>query len=413
MNVYLLPHHRLDPRFRYTLEREAPARPDGAADGTGPPPGFWRRIGAWIRQAYRKLKVDYDNVVHGHEQIRLSRLVLIMDRDPDLTLVIPAGMSRESAMEAVRGVIRSGLMALRSHAFRNVLTALVMMIVLFGATPTHVGAVIFYPLIGLYAWGRYWEDRLIRGRMNHLLEVGLGGNGQEHFREEPHLSRLEELFRERARPEAGYRSAIEYLDGLDGQLDGASSPQHALMHKYYSDIGRLDPYERYQDRIRKKLVETVKLVGHHLWEFWKGSFRWSLTTTRIVGIRVPNLLFVLLGAVAAVYAGIVYFTWKTKTVETFPRFVRASVELPGHAKIRVEAWPREIQQSRGNELSHDAAPSDIFEVACPVDSSRIDLWLLVSEMLVGHETSRSGTVECQGAEGDFRHSANYEIHIKY
>jgi hypothetical protein len=357
--------------------------------------------------------VDYDNVVHGHEQIRLSRLVLMMDRDPELTLVIPAGMLRESAMEAVRGVIRSGLMALRSHAIRNVLTALVMMIVLFGAVPTHFAAILFYPLIGLYAWGRYWEDRLIRNRMNHLLEVGLGGNGQEHFREEPHLSRLEDLFREKARPEAGYRSAIEYLDGLDGQQDGKASPQHVLMHKYYSDIGRLDPYERYQDRIRKKLVETAKLIGHALWDFWKASFHWSLTTTRIVGIRVPNLLFILLGALAAGYAGIWYFSWKTSKMETFPRFVRASVELPGHAKIRVEAWPLAMQQSRGQEVSHDAAPSGLFELACPVDSSRIELWPIISEMLLNHEKNKSGQVDCQGVEGDFRHSANYEIHIKF
>jgi hypothetical protein len=413
MNVYLLPHHRLDPRFRYTLEREAPARPDAAGDGDGPLPSFRRRVRNWARQAYRKLKVDYDNVVHGHEQIRLSRLVLMMDRDPDLTLVIPAGMSREDATESVRGVIRSGLMALRSHAIRNVLTALVMMIVLFAATPTHFAAIVLFPLIGLYAWGRYWEDRLIRRRMNHLLEVGLSGNGQEHFREEPHLSRLEELFRECARPEAGYSAAIEYLDRLDGQLDGNASPQHTLMHKYYSDIGRLDPYERYQDRIRKKLIETVKLVAHHLWEFWKGSFRWSLSTTRVIGIRVPNLLFVLLGGLALGYAGIWYFSWKSAEMETFPRFVRASVELPGHAKIRVEAWPREIQQSRGSEVSHDAAPSEIFEVACPVDSSRIDLWRIVSEMLRDHASSRSGTVECQGAEGKFPHPAAYEIRIKY
>jgi hypothetical protein len=413
MNVYLLPHHRLDPRFRYTLEREATARPDAAADGAGPAPGLWRRLWNRIKLSYRKLKVDYDNVVHGHEQIRLSRLVLMMDRDPELTLVIPADMSRESAMEAVRGVIRSGLMAIRSHAVRNVLTALVMMIVLFGATPTHFGAIIFYPLIGLYAWGRYWEDRLIRRRMNHLLEVGLGGNGQEHFREEPHLRRLEELFREKARPEAGYRCAIEYLDGLDGQQDGQASPQHVLMHKYYSDIGRLDPYERYQDRIRKKLIETAKLVAHHLWEFWKGSFRWSLTTTRIAGLRVPNVLFVLLGALGAGYCGIWYFSWTTNTTETFPRFVRASVELPGHAKIRVEAWPLATQQSRGQEVSHDSAPSGLFELACPVDSSRIELWPIISEMVSKHEKTRNGQVECQGVEGEFPHSANYEIHIKF
>jgi hypothetical protein len=413
MNVYLLPHHRLDPRFRYTLEREAAARADRAVDESGPRPGLWRRLRNWLQRTYRKLKVDYDTVVHGHEQIRLSRLVLMMDRDPDLTLVIPANMARESAMEAIRGVIRSGLMALRSHAVRNVLTAMVMMIVLFGATPTHFAAIVFYPLIGLYAWGRYWEDRLIRRRMNHLLEVGLGSNGDEHFREEPHLGRLEELFREKARPEAAYRAAIEFLDGLDGQQDGQASPQHVLMHKYYSDIGRLDPYERYQDRIRKKLIETAKLVAHHLWEFWKAAFRWSLTTTRIVGLRVPNLSFVLLGAVGAGYGGIWLFQFRTSTSETFPQFVRASVELPGHAKIRVEAWPLATQESRGQELSHESGPSGLFDLACPVDSSRIDLWPIISEMISKHEKHRDGEVACQGVEGEFAHRAKYEIRVKY
>src|SRR5262245_20251430 len=137
MNVYLLPHHRFDPRFRYTLERESIASSDGVVV-PAQPSGFWRRMWLRLRHWYRRLKLDYDHVVHGHEQIRLSRLVLMMDRDPNLTLVVPAGMSRESALVAIHGVIRAGLMALRSHAIRNVLTALVMMIVLFGAVPTHV-----------------------------------------------------------------------------------------------------------------------------------------------------------------------------------------------------------------------------------------------------------------------------------
>lgn len=407
MNVYLLPHHRLDPRFRYTLEREAPPS-DGAADGAVPPLGLMRRVGMWLKHGYRKLKVDYDNVVHGHEHIRLSRLVLMMDRDPELTLVIPAGMTRESAVEAVRGVIRSGLMALRSHAVRNVITALVMMIVLFAAT---FAAIILFPLIGLYAWGRYWEDQLIRRRLNHLLDVGLGANSSEHFREEPHLVRLEDLFRETARPEAAYRSAIEYFDGIDREQDGQASPQHALMYKYYSDIGRLDPYERYQDRLRKKVVETAKLVAHHLWEFWKSAFWWSLRTTRIAGLRVSNLLFTLLGALAVGYVGIWYFSWKT--VETFPRFVHASVEWQGQAIIQVEAWPLATLQSRSQEGNVDSPPSAVFELACPMDSSRVALWPIISDMLSKHEKKRSGEVECEGIDGETSHRAAYEIHIKF
>ena len=297
MNVYLLPHHRLDPRFQYNLEREVAAGIPGAPgsrgmDPTEKPPGRLRRYFMSAREYLRRMKVDYDTVVHGHEQIRLSRLVITMDRDPSLTLVIPADMTRERALQAIRGVIRSGQMAHRSSAIRNVVTAVVMMIFLFGAIPTHIAAVIFYPLIALYAWGRYWEDRLIRRTMTHLLEDRLAPDSGERFREEAHLAQLEELFSRTARPDDAYRQATDYLDGLDHKMDGLSQPQHALMFNYYRDIGRLDPYERYQDRIRKKLVETVKLIAHHLWAFWKGLFRWTFGRSLIWGHRVPNWVFV-------------------------------------------------------------------------------------------------------------------------
>ncbi len=413
MNVYLLPHHRLDPRFRYTLEREAlPA--DAAAAATSS--GMWRRTWTRIVQWYRKLKTDYDQVVHGHEQIRLSRLVLMMDRDPNLTLVIPAGMSRESAMEAVRGVVRCGLMALRSHVVRNVITALVMMIVLFGATPTHIAAVIFYPLIALYAWGRYWEDRLIRRRMNHLLEVRMTQNGREHFREEQHLARLEDVFRETPQPSEAYLQAVSYLDGLHNSQDGLPAPEHALMFKYYSDVGRLDPYERYQDRIRKKLVETAKLVAHHLWSFWKGAFWWSIGTSRIVVLRVPNLLFVLIASVAAGYGVIVYLNWKAGHGETFPQSVHAAVEFESYAKLTIDVRPVASQQPPEDGDNSVASPvtTSLFDVICPLDSSRIKLWSeVISDMIAKHEKHREGSVRCPGGDGETDHAAKFKIKIRY
>jgi hypothetical protein len=383
-------------------------------DGTGsssPSDGFWRRQWLRLRQAYRKLKLDYDQVVHGHEQIRLSRLVLMMDRDPNLTLVVPAGMSRDNALVAIHGVIRSGLMALRSHTIRNVITALVMMIVLFGATPTHFGAVIFYPLIALYAWGRYWEDRLIRRTMHHLLEVGLAGNGREHFREEVHLARLEETFLKTPRPDAAYREAIRYLDGLDHRVDGQSPPEHTLMYNYYSDIGRLDPYERYQDRIRKKLIETAKLVVHHLWLFWKLAFRWTMGLTRIVGLRVPNVLLLLVGAVAAGYAGIWIFTWRSATAETFPQSVRAEVHFFGYTTVEVVAR-RELSRWTRTRTEQKVGPVQpkAFGLVCPLDSAQINLWPIVSQMIADHEKSRSGNITCPG---DTHHQARYKIWIKY
>jgi hypothetical protein len=350
VNIYLLPHHRLDPRFCFTLEREPVASDGDANQDDMTPCGFWGRLGRGLLRWVRKLRHEYDHIVHGHEQIRLSRLVLLMDRDPELTLVIPAGMSRVWALQAVRGVIRSGLMALRSHAFRNVITALVMIVVLFGATPTHVAAVIFYPLIGLYAWGRYREDRLIRRTMTHLLEVRLAGDPNERFREDEHLAWIEQEFARTARPDDAYHAAIHYFDGLKQPTDGCSIAEHSLLLRYYSDIGRLDPYERYQDRIRKKLIETAKLVAHHLWQFWKAIFLWTFRRTSIVGVRVPNWVFVVvaLGVVNGVLWGAVRLWQKnhgaTPAAETASEANAASAVAPNTMEYArssgIKLWSR-------------------------------------------------------------------------
>ena len=415
MKVYLLPHHPLDPRFRYTLERETPSDMEQAAIPSASTPLFRRALHR-LRQLYRKLKFDYDQVVHGHEQIRLSRLVLMMDRDPDLTLVVPSGMSRECALEAVRGVIRSGLMALRSHAVRNIITAVVMMVVLFGATPTHVAAVIFYPLIGLYAWGRYWEDRLIRRRMKHLLEIGLVANGRERFREEFHLAQLEEKFHEIPRAEVAYREAVAYLDKEHQKQNGQASPRHDLMYAYYSGIERFDHYERYQDRIRKKLGETVRLVARHLWDFWNSSFRWSISMSRILGLRIPNLLFVLLGTLALGYAAIWYFNWRSSHSSALPRSVRALVDFSRGARLTIEAELPALDYRGEEDVAADNPPptiGQIFYLTCPVDYSHINLWPVLSEMIHRHVKYSTGTLTCPGPDDGAMHEATYEIRILY
>jgi hypothetical protein len=247
--------------------------------------------------------------------------------------------------------------------------------------------------------------------MNHLLEVELAGNGREHFREEPHLAHLEETFLKTPRPETAYRDAVRYLDGLDHRMDGQSAPEHVLMYNYYSDIGRLDPYERYQDRIRKKLIETAKLVVHHLWEFWKAAFRWTLGTTRIVSVRIPNVLFVLLVAIAAVHAAIRIVNWRSATSQTFPKSVHAVVDFFGSTTIEVQA-KRESRQpapANGDDSGLPVQPR-AFGVICPLDSARIDLWPVVSQMIADHEKHRKGKIVCPGESG---HSAAYDIHIKF
>lgn len=417
MNVYLLPHHRLDPRFQYTLEREAALNPRSAAakpkEPAEAPSGWWRRQAWRLRNLLRKLKVDYDHVVHGHEQIRLSRLLMLMDRDPELTLVIPADMTRDAAMEAVRGVIRAGQMALRSHAVRNVSTTVLMFIILFLILPLHFTAIIFLPLLILYGWLRFWEDRLIRRIMTHLLEVRLAGDRGGRFREEVHLAHLERIFSQSVRPNDAYHEATTYLDSLDQKFDGLSAPEHLLMFSYYQDIGRLDAYERYQDRIRKRLGEALKLVVHHLWTIWKSAFRWSFATTRLAGVRLPNLLFILLGAVGTAYGAIEFVEWKTKIVETLPKYVWMKVEFPKQANISIEAWPLAAQRSRGTGDSTDATPGALFSLTCPADSNCINLWPVISEMIAKHEKNRDGRLPCTGSKDESDHTAKYEIHIKY
>jgi len=200
---------------------------------------------------------------------------------------------------------------------------------------------------------------------------------------------------------------------LDHKVDGRSAPEHVLMFNYYRDIGRLDPYERYQDRLRKKLGESVKLLVQHLWAFWKGVFRWLLTTSRVWRVRLPNVLFVLVAALGIVYGGLWLWRWREKETKTLPEFVRASVEFPEHAKIVVEAWPLAMQRSRGQSGDTDRSPSDLFELSCPIDSSRIELWSLISEMIFKHEKRGAGTIECTGTEGEARHRASYKIQVKY
>jgi hypothetical protein len=201
------------------------------------------------------------------------------------------------------------------------------------------------------------------------------------------------------------------LDQLDHHQDSQPPPEHALMYKYYSDIGRLDPYERYQDRIRKKLIETARLVAHHLWQFWKASFHWALGMTRVVRLRVPNILFILIGAVASAYAGIWIFSWHTATAETFPQSVRVTIEFFESTKIVVEAkreWS--IRNPRYADESNGPVQPRSLGVVCPLDAERIDLWPIVSEMITDHAKRRRGKVTCTG---ESEHSVDYDIRITY
>lgn len=273
MNVYLLPHHRLDPRFRYTLEREVPP-----LDPSRVKPRAVRHLVDRIRHFLHRMRDDYDHLVHGHEQIRLSRLLLLMQRDPELTLVIPAGMSHDWALEAVRGVIRAGLMAHRSYVARNITTALAMMLILFFIIPTHVLAIVFFPPILIYAWRRYREDRLILRIMTQLLDERLEGKREGRFREDFHLAHLEEDFARTASPRESYQRATEYLDNLKEDSTGRPPEEQRLMHNYYRDIGRLDPYERYQDRVRKSVAQAVRAAWHHI----------SSLTLKILGWILPG-----------------------------------------------------------------------------------------------------------------------------
>ena len=273
MNVYLLPHHGLDPRFRYTLEREGSLRSKSSVGKSPQRRSLWSRLSDWTRHFLRHLRYDYDHLVHGHEHIRLSKLLLLMDRDPELTIVVPAGMTREWSLKAMRGVIRQGLMTLRSYVMRNVSTAIAMMLILFGIIPTHVSAFLFYPLIGLYAWRRYCEDRLIRRIMNHLLETHLASGGPAQFHEDSHLAQLERIFASNPSAKEGYVAATEYLDRVDLKLDEQTTPELQLLYDYYRDIGRFDPYERWQDRVRNKFIETGRTACQHIFNLARAVFR--------------------------------------------------------------------------------------------------------------------------------------------
>lgn len=267
MIVFLLPHHSLDPRFRYCLERSPmvnPAEPAPAGLPGGAEPGFFGRCVRGLKAMLLRLKWDYDHLVHGHEQIRLSRLLRQMKRVEELTIVIPARMGKADALEAVRGVIRAGLMRHRAYVTRNFLTGMLVQVILFIVVPTHVASVLFLPVILYYGITRFIEDRLSERDMKYLLTVRLATDTDHQFREDPLLARLEELFEHSPRPDLAYQEAIRFLDGLDEKIDDQTTPAHTLAYHYYRDIGQLDPYERFQDRARKKIVEALKALGREL-----------------------------------------------------------------------------------------------------------------------------------------------------
>jgi hypothetical protein len=268
MIVFLLPHHALDPRFRYCLERSpGSSSADGAeTDRSGEAePGFFGRCARKLKAMLLRLKWDYDHLVHGHEQIRLSRLLRQMKRTDELTIVVPAALGKANALEAVRGVIRAGLMRHRAYVSRNFLTGLIVQVILFIVVPTHFAAFLFLPVILYYGISRFIEDRLSERDMKFLLEVRLATDNTDHqFREDSLLTRLQDLFEQSSRPDQAYQEAIRFLDGLDEKMDDQTTPAHTLAYHYYRDIGQLDPYERFQDRARKKIVESVKALGREL-----------------------------------------------------------------------------------------------------------------------------------------------------
>lgn len=283
MNVFLLPHHPLDPRFRYCLEREhrrTDRRPRAAAKTNG----WFRRFFRSLKAALVTAKTEYDYLVHGHEQIRLSRLVLQMSRDPNLTIVIPHGMTQEWALEAVRGVIRSGLMRHRAHLGRNLLTAGLVQVILVLAVPTHVLGLLFLPVIIGYGIQRYREDRLIRKNMETLLHERLA-NGVQRFREDTVLHDIEGILSQVPQPSEAYRRVLDYLDICDGTQDSLV-PEHLwLVAKYYSDIGRWDPYERFQDRAMRSIMRALKRAKHEIVRLW-----WKILgpLLRKLGFRPPD-----------------------------------------------------------------------------------------------------------------------------
>ncbi len=266
MNVFLLPHHPLDPRYRYCLEREH-RRPVSRADVQAGRAGIVRRFLQNIVRVLHYAKLEYDYLVHGHEQIRLSRLVLQMSRDPELTIVVPSGMSQQWALEAVRGVIRTGLMRHRAHVGRNLLTALFIQVVLVIIIPTHVLGLLFLPVVVAYGFRRYREDVLIRENMEKLLNERLA-NGVQRFREDPILRDIDNMLHQIPQPHEAYKRVLEYLDICDGSSDGIAPQQLYLVAKYYSDIGRWDPYERFQDRAIRSVVRALQRAKREIIRAW-------------------------------------------------------------------------------------------------------------------------------------------------
>ena len=270
MRIFLLPHHPLDPRYRYCLEREhRPRRRRRRTDGR---PGHllaraWDSIQAVLVFAKR----EYDYLVHGHEQIRLSRLVVSMDEDEELTIIVPKGMGQDWALEAVRGVIRSGLMKHRAHVGRNLLTALFIQLILFIIVPTHVAGLLFLPLIVLYGFRRYREDVLIRSRMEHLLNERLA-RGPHRLQEHDVLAAIEQVFQRVPEPAQAYQEAIRYLNHeYNRATDVRQAELRAIAH-YYKDIGRWDPYERFQDRALRSVVRALKRARDEIVRFWKAAW---------------------------------------------------------------------------------------------------------------------------------------------
>ncbi len=269
MRIYLLPHHPLDPRYRYCLERAHRPRRRRGHRSDSKPGNLLVRLWDGLQATLAFAKREYDYLVHGHEQIRLSRLVVSMDEDEELTIVVPEGMGQEWALEAVRGVIRSGLMKHRAHVGRNLLTAFFIQVVLFIIVPTHVAGLLFLPLIVVYGVRRYREDVLIRSRMEHLLQERLS-RGPHRLQEHPLLAALEEIFLRVPEPARAYREAIGFLHEQYRQAaDETTKADVRTIEHYYRDIGRWDPYERFQDRAVRSVMRALKRARDEIVRFWQ------------------------------------------------------------------------------------------------------------------------------------------------
>jgi len=283
MKIFLLPHHPLDPRYRYCLEREHPLRRRRRRLESRPR-NLLARCWDGLQAILVFAKREYDYLVHGHEQIRLSRLVLLMDEDEELTIVIPRGMGQAWALEAVRGVIRSGLMKHRAHVGRNLLTAIFLQLVLVIVVPTHIAGLLFLPLIVLYGVRRYREDCLIREHMEHLLDVRLS-NGRHRLLEHETLAQIEQIFQRVPEPSTAYQEAIELLNRATAGPGAEETGDLRAIAHYYRDIGRWDPYERFQDRALRSILRALKRARD---EILRGC-RWAWNALlRLIGRDVPK-----------------------------------------------------------------------------------------------------------------------------